>query len=335
MVATLEPPKVRLPEIEDLTRREFLGGALALAVLSACGDDDAEPTPSVATREVEGMFGTVEIPTNPQRVIVDNNTALGNMLAMGYKPIAASVNRNSLPHYLLDGVEGVEDVTAEQGGIDVEKALALNPDLIIAFGGIKGNPFNQENCEVYSQAVATFCYAQDYVYEEDIKANVEAIGRALDDESKAREVIADFDQRVAEMREKVVEAGFDSRPVSVLRVFADGGFSLRIGTSESIIFRAIGIPQPEGQQNPEDFSISVSAENVRILNDAYALIIYIDSNSDQTPETLLREEIWSTVTAVKEERVVFVDSGVWNSIDIIGATEIMNDIEELVLPLGE
>lgn len=334
--AVLERPTTGdLLEIEDLTRREFLAGAVVAALLVACGGDDEEPTPAPETRDVEGMFGTVAVPESLQRVIVDNNTALGNMLALERKPIAASVNTNSLPHYLLDGVEGVEDVTAEEGGIDVEKALALNPDLIIAFGGIRDNPFNQENCEIYAQAVATFCYEQNYVYEEDIKANVEAVGRALDEEQKAREVIARFNKRVAELSEKVKEAGFDSKTVSVLRVFANGNFSLRFGTSESIIFRAIGIPQPEGQQNPEDFALAVSTENVRILNDAWALVIYVDSNSEETPETLLREEIWTTVTPIEENRVVFVDAGVWNSIDILGAMEIMNDIEEKLLPLAE
>jgi len=331
---TLPAPPVERPEITHLTRREFLGGVMALAVLAACGGDEESSTATPTTRAIDDMFGTVNLPDRPERVIADNNTTLGNMLALGVKPVGASVNLNSLPTYLANQMEGVVDVTAPDGGVDLEKALALNPDLIIAVGGNREGGWNAESCDSYRQAATTFCYQQDYVYEEDIKQNVISVAAARGIEDAADEIIADYDARVADLSEQVRAAGFNDKSVTVIRVFQDGTYSIRVGTSESIVFRAVGIPQPEGQQDPEEFSIDLSLERLNVLNEAYAIVVYIDDNSQETPESLLDLEVWQGLTPVQEERIIFVSSGVWNSIDILGAMEIMNDVEEQLLPLA-
>lgn len=296
--------------------------------------DTEEPaTQASDTRELEDMLGPVTVPANPARVIA-SSTALGNMLALGVRPVGTNINVNSVPRYLADQMEGIADVTGE-GGIDVEKALALDPDLIIAIAGSGGELWNKEVCERYKAAVTTFCYDQSYVYEEDIKQNVVQVAHALGIEDRADAVLAEYYARIADLKQKVSDAGFNDKPVTVVRIFQDGNYSIRIGTSESIIFRAVGIPQPPGQQDPEEFSIDLSMERLDVLNEAYAVVIYIDDNSSVTKSEILDNDVWRSLTPVQEDRVVFVSSGVWNSIDIQGAFEIMDDVETLILPLAQ
>lgn len=218
--------------------------------------DRSTATPGESeTRIVDDYFGPVEVPANPQRVVAESSIELGNMIALGLKPIGAGVNLNSLPGYLADQMEGVVDLTTEEG-IDLEKALELKPDLILAGSGSATDPWNKEACDLYRAGLpATFCYAYGYTYEEEIKKNLTEIAGALNVEEKAGEVIAAFDARVAELRTRVEAAGLTDKPVSVVRLSAGGNYSIRIGTTESIAFRALGIPQPEGQQNPDDFSV--------------------------------------------------------------------------------
>jgi iron complex transport system substrate-binding protein len=289
---------------------------------------------SSGTRVIEDLTGEVALPANPQRVVAAESVTLGNMLALDFKPIATGVNVNSLPFYLQDKMDGVEDITTAED-IDLERALALGAEMIITFGGPEEDPWNMESCELYAQALPTFCYAYNYVYEEEIKRNLMELGRALNLEDRAEEVLTEYDARVEELKQKVLDTGFTDKPVSVVRIGQNGGYSIRIGTSESIVFRAIGIPQPEGQQNPDDFRIDLSLENLSILNQAYAVIVYVDDNAAADGETVMNSDVWKNLEPVKNGRVVQVNSGVWNSVDILGAMAIMDDIEDLVLPLAE
>lgn len=317
-----------------ISRREVIVGSIAatFAVSTSGSAQDGSATPA-ATREVVDKLGPVTVPASPQRVIAEGNSTLGNMIALGVTPIGALVNTNSLPTFMTGKVDGIVEVNGD-GGIDLEKALALDPDLIIAIWGSGGRDWNLENVQRYKQAVATYAYEQSYVYEEDIKQNVVQVAVALGVEDRADAILKEYDDRVADLRQHVLDVGFDDKPVTVVRVFDDGTYSIRIGTSESIIFRAIGIPQPEGQRNPEDFSLELSLEHLDMLNDAYAVIIYIDDNSKTKPEDIIDDPIWQSTTPVQENRVIFVNSGVWNSIEILGAFAIMDDIESLLLPLA-
>ncbi|MFT4040063.1 MAG: ABC transporter substrate-binding protein [Thermomicrobiales bacterium] len=345
MPQVLELPETLSPQTPNserrrgatITRRYFIASGAGAALLAAApGAAHGQAATPTATRVVTDMLGPVTLPDHPQRVVVEGNSTLGNMIALGAKPLAATMNQNSLPAFLAGKIDGVEDVYDESaGGIDIERMLALEPDLVIAVWGAGGTGWNLENVERYRQAVpATFAYEQNYVYEEDLKQNLLDVATALNLEENAAGVLAAYDARVSALRQAVQDAGFADKPVTVLRVFNDGGYSIRIGTSESIIFRAIGIPQPEGQQDPTLFSIDVSPERLDILNDAYAVVVYVDDNSTVTQEQILSSPLWQSVTAVQEDRVIFVNSGIWNSIEIPGAMAIMDDIEQHLLPLG-
>src|SRR5262249_30725126 len=155
----------------------------------------------------------------------------------------------------------------------------------------------------------TYAYEQSYTYEEDIKQNLLEVAKALNVADRAGAVLAAYDQRIADLRQAVINVGFDDKPVTVVRVFAGGSLWIPFGTSESIIFRAIGIPQPEGQRDPEQFGMEISLERLDILNAAYALVIYVDDNADVTQDDILTSPVWQSVTPVREGRVIFVNSG--------------------------
>ncbi len=322
--------------VEAINRREFISGTLAAALLAACGQNPVE-TPDQTTRRVQDLFGSVTVPNRPRRLIAGEDVTLNNMLALGVKPVGGFIYADSLirhtQHLLPDDYV---DLRAE-GDLNLEKALTLDPDLLIALGGTKDNPRNQQACEKWSQAMPTFCYEYDFIYEEQIKNNVLELGRALNLEDKARTVTADFDDRVAEMRRKVTDAGFTDKPVSVIRVLDANTYAIRIGTLESVVFRAIGIPQPEGQRDPLKFQVEISSENLEILNEAYALVVYADDDDfrggQSVTQPVIRDHpVWQALTPVKENRVVFLPP--WNGADLPKALTIMDEIEEFLLPLG-
>ncbi|WP_460707695.1 TroA family protein [Myceligenerans halotolerans] len=115
------------------------------------------------------------------------------------------------------------------------------------------------------------------------------------------------------LKARVEAAGLTEQPVSTLRLSEDGSYSIRIGTSESIAYRALGVAQPEGQTDPDDFSIDVGEENLDLLDSAHTLFVYVDDTADGEREKVESSPLWKTLPAVENNRVHFVDSGVWNS----------------------
>ncbi len=330
----MDPPA---PSIEAINRREFISGVLAAALLAACGQNPVD-APEQTTRRVQDLFGTVTVPSRPARLIAGEDVTLNNMLALGVKPVGGFIYADSLirhtQHLLADDYV---DLRAE-GELNLEKALTLDPDLLIALGGTKENPRNQQACEKWRQAMPTFCYEYNFIYEEQVKNNVLELGRALNLQDKAKSFIGDFDDRVAEMRDKVRDAGFTDKPVSVVRVLDANTYAIRIGTLESIVFRAIGIPQPEGQRDPLKFQVEISAENLEILNESYALVVYADDDDfrggQSVTQPVIRDHpVWQALTPVKEGRVVFLPP--WNGADLPKALTIMDEIEEFLLPLAK
>jgi iron complex transport system substrate-binding protein len=330
----LDPPA---PTVEAINRREFISGALAAALLAACGQKPSE-TPEETSRRVKDLFGTVTVPNRPERLIAGEDVTLNNMLVLGVKPVGGFIYADSLIRHTSHLLPAdYVDLRAE-GELNLEKALTLDPDLLIALGGTKENPRNQEACAKWRQAMPTFCYEYNFIYEEQIKNNVLELGRALNLENKAEAVISDFDDRVADMKRKVRDAGFTDKPVSVVRVLDANTYAIRIGTLESIVFRAIGIPQPEGQRDPLKFQVEISSENLEVLNESYALVVYADDDDfrgrQSVTQPVIRDHpVWQALTPVKEGRVVFLPP--WNGADLPKALTIMDEIEEHLLPLAK
>jgi len=325
----------------SVRRRRTLSLAAALAMaaalgLTACGGSTEKETASAAptTRSIEDYFDTVEIPSNPQRVIAGDSATLGNIFALGVTPVAAAANSHSLPHHLAEQMDGVVDVR-EGDDINWEKVLAQNPDLFITFAGSEGDPWNKEMYDKAAGAIPTFGYVYNYVYLEQIKKNFTEIARALNKQDVAEARLAELDDRLAELKERVAAAGLTDKPVSVLRVGEEGWRSIRIGTSESIAFRALGIAQPKGQTKPDDFSIDISEENLDLLDSAHTLFVYVDDTAKGEQEKVESSPLWKTLPAVKAGRVHYVNSGIWNSIDIDGFDLILDDIVKYFIEPAE
>jgi iron complex transport system substrate-binding protein len=318
----------------DSTRREFFRlvatSGLAVSALASCQSKADEPSAGDETTVIKDFYGPVTLPSKPTRVVAAESVTLSNLIALGIKPIGAAVNRNSLPHYLADQMVGVEDVTADEG-LDLEKALSLEPDLIITSVGSAEDQWDKESYEKYKAAVATFGYTHGYTYIEELQHNVDEIARAVDRRDRARELMRAYEDRTKELKERVRRSGLTDTPVSVVRLSQDANYSIRIGTSESIAFRALGITQPEGQRDPDKFSIEFSLERLAILNQADTVFVYVDDNASAERAAVVDSPLWRSLEPVRRGRVHFVNSGVWNSIDIPGLMVILDDIEKFFL----
>jgi iron complex transport system substrate-binding protein len=138
-------------------------------------------------------------------------------------------------------------------------------------------------------------------------------------------VVADLEGRIAALADRFAGAMAD-KPVSILRVGTDAFYSVRFGSLESSLLKAVGIPRPANQQVPEDFAFDLSMERLEDV-DAWAILVYVDEGADGDRLSIEANPLWAGLGAVEAGRVFTVDAGVWNGLDPIAADLVLDDID--------
>jgi ABC-type Fe3+-hydroxamate transport system substrate-binding protein len=330
-----------MPSIRTASRPAL--AAAALLLLAGCSAAPADDTvPAEEMRTVTDYFGTVEVPAEPLRIVAADPVSLSLMLSLDVQPVAASFNPLALPAHLGERGDDIENVAGEEGGFDpdLEGILAQEPDLVIVAAGYDGEGDDAWNKETYDRIAATgvptFGYAyNDGVSLEDVTGGLDAVAEALGRTDEADRLMSDLTERMDALRGRVAAAGLEDEPVSAVRLSADGQYSIRVGTGESIAFRALGMAQPEGQRDPSAFRIDLSPENLGLLSSADALFVYTDEGAEAEREAVASSPLWSGLPAVRDDRVHWVEASVWNASDPIGLGMILDDIESLFIEPAE
>ena len=333
-------------KISAAPRRSF-GILLAASLLALTGcagtaGDEADGGSDAETRTVEDYFGPVEIPAEPLRVVAADPISLSLMLSLDVEPVAASFNPLSLPAYLGEGAADIENIAGEGGGFDpdIEAILAQDPDLVVVVAGYDGEGDEAWNKETYDKIAASGIPVYGYEYNdgvsfEDVESGVTSVADALGKQQDGETLMSDLAERMTELKARVAAAGLSDKPVSAVRLSDGGNYSIRVGTGESIAFRGLGMAQPEGQQDPSLFRIELTEENLNVLASADTLFVYTDEGADAEKDAITSTPLWSTLPAVQNDRVNWVEASVWNASDPVGLGMILDDIEKLFIAPAE
>ena len=147
-------------------------------------------------------------------------------------------------------------------------------------------------------------------------------------EDKAAEIIAGYDERLAELKSKVSEADFSDKPVATIVWQGSGNFFVPVDRPSNMILRSLDIPQPSFQSDPSAGEVSFSFENVALLKEAYAVVVLLEGAGTQ--EDLEASPVWQLIDPVKNGRVIFLDADLWDW-DYMPA---LGDVEQKLLPLA-
>lgn len=318
---------------DALDRRGFLTGSLAASALwlSGCASDDpnaaAEPGDGEATHTVDDAFGTTTIPTHPQRIVADSVGTLAHLTALGVIPVAAAVPTDISPEYLGPEAAAVDNVVADDGWtINIEQALALQPDLILAVGA----DYNKKNCKRYKAAMPTYAYVERYVVDvEEIKADFRTLAAAIGREDAAETAIADFDATIEETRARVEESGLTDVPVGVVRFDSTGFIGIRTGELSNVVLDAVGLAQPTWPEPDLSGYVELSMENLDMLERAEILMVCTDDNVDIDELDVFDSALWKGLAPVASGQAYFV--GAWNGADLIQLGLIAEAVDEHLL----
>lgn len=321
---------------EKELKRKFWSLLSILAILSlfalvGCGNTSKEtskektdtPKPEETTNySVDHAMGTTEIPATPERVVILTNEGTEALLALGVKPVGAVMSWDQDPWYehISAEMEGVE-VVGDEIEVNIEKIAKLKPDLII------GNKVRQEALYNQLKAIAPTIFSEDLAG--DWKINFELYAKALNLEEKGQEVLADYDNKVAELKttlgdkvnQEISVVRFSSRPT---RIYYTDSFS-------GVVFNQLGFKRAAHQAKlfTEDnkmgnFAVEVDKELIPEM-DADVLFYFTYADSIAVEEEWTNDPLWKNLKVVKEGNAHKVSDIIWNTAGGVKAANIMLD----------
>jgi iron complex transport system substrate-binding protein len=268
-----------------------------IAMLSGCGntsstDNKKEEKTKEETITYQSENGPVEVPANPERVVVLSSFA-GNVMALDVNIVGVDSWSKMNPRF-QDKLQDAEEVSSK----DLEKIIELEPDLIIGLSNIT----NIDKLNEIAPTV-TFTYNKvDY-----LQQHIE-IGKLLNKEKEATAWVEDFKERAAALGEKVRETIGEDTTVSVLESFDKQiyiyGDSWGRGTE--ILYQEMQLEMPEKVKetalDPGYYAISQE-----VIPEYAGDYLVISKFSDQD-NSYLESESFKTIPAVKNNQVIEVDA---------------------------
>ncbi len=280
-----------------------------LFILSACssqpkdtgsnGSGTAAPE-APATNDKDSASGTityqsengpVEVPANPQRVIV-LSTFAGDLIHLGVNMVGVD-SWSKLNPAFADKLKDAEEVSDE----NLEKIIELNPDLIIGLSTIK----NVDKLKEIAPTV-TFTYGKvDYLTQ-----HLE-IGKLVNKEKKAQAWIDDFKQRAEKAGEEIRAKIGEDATVSVIESFEKQlyVYGNNWGRGTEILYQAMKLKMPEKVKETalKEGYYAISTEVLPEFAGDYIIL----SKFNDADTSFQQTDTYKQIPAVKNGRVFEAD----------------------------
>ncbi|MFJ7978147.1 iron-hydroxamate ABC transporter substrate-binding protein [Peribacillus sp. NPDC096379] len=268
---------------------------LLLLVISACSnnttqdeskkDANQEKNPETITYESEN--GPIEVPADPQRVVVLSSFA-GNVMSLGVNLVGVDDWSKMNPNF-EEKLKGVEAVTDES----LEKLIELKPDLIIGLDNVK-------NVDKLKDIAPTVVYTYGKV--DYLTQHIE-IGKLLNKEKEARAWVDDFKQRAQATGEEIKAKIGEDATVSVIEnwdkqlyVYGDNW-----GRGTEILYQEMKLNMPEKVKETalKDGWYALSLEVLPEFAGDYVIF----SKDSDTDNSFLETDTYKNIPAVKNNHV--------------------------------
>ncbi|MHA6484225.1 ABC transporter substrate-binding protein [Paenibacillus sp. strain BS8-2] len=250
---------------------------------SATAGETTQPTTTPAeqpasTWTVEHELGSIEFSEVPKKIIVLDTYLLDIALALGIEPIGVaeeSAGKQELPPYLEEHVNFELNWVGARSEPNLELMTALEPDLIIADLSRHQNSYEALE-KIAPTLVVTGSGADDW------KTIIAKMGQVIQQEDKAATVVAGFEQKLQDGKEKLAGNGIEVvaavtlYPQSKVRVYTADSYTGAIlhGLGFKLSHEADGKPYEE-----------LSVEALRDMTpNAYVLLQSPQYTADVKPE---------------------------------------------------
>jgi len=302
-------------------------------LLAACGsnEDDAKNTAEAPKEKEEGYtvehaMGETTLEKTPEKVVILTNEGTEALLALGVTPVGAVQSWTGDPWYehIAEDMKDVEVVGVESQ-VNVEAIAALQPDLII------GNKMRQEDIYEQLKAIAPTVFAEDL--RGNWKNNFELYAKAVNKEEKGKEVLAAYDQRIEDLKEKLGDK-LDTK-VSMVRFMAGDVRIYHKDSFSGVILEQIGLARPESQDKEDFAEKGVTKERIPAMDGDILFYFTYDEGDGKATEVekeWIEDPLFQNLEVAKKGEVHKVDDAIWNTAGgVMAANLMLDDLEKHML----
>lgn len=270
------------------------------------------------TRIISTTTGDIEVPVNPQRVVVQY--LMGDVVRLGIIPVGVSD--------VYDGAAFAELVTDSVGlgwfpEWEEESIMVLDPDLILVISA--------DDVERYSKIAPTILIPYDIMTQDE---RITFIGEVLNRQEEAAKVIEEYNTNLEAAKDKLLQAGIYEYTVSVFEGGADSAMSVKgdqYGTG-AMLYRELGLKAPEAvKTNIIDKNSGGEQVSFEALNQYSG--DFIVRNTYEGMADLSQDAIWNTIPAVVNNRIIGIEFGLSYYPDIYSATAQLDYVTEALISL--
>ncbi|WP_032365164.1 ABC transporter substrate-binding protein [Rhodococcoides fascians] len=291
--------------------------ALAVAAgATACSSaDTADGSAGEATRTVETVRGSIDVPDNPLRVVTLEPVELDTTVALGIVPVGTAVLSETagVPPYLGTEAAGIATVgtVAEP---TIEDIAAAQPDLILGTETRHAQYYDQ----LSAIAPTVFIASQSDPWRDSVRF----VGRVLGKEAKAEELLTAYDDRCAEIAEKHDTAGKTAqliRPRSgELTLYGPSSFA---GST----LECAGFTTPPRPEWTDEISVDLSPE---LAAQAAADLIVVTADNPSDPGAIPASITDNAATLPNPHAV---DLSYWiTGVGPMGGQTVLDDIDRIL-----
>ncbi len=305
----------------------------------SCARDAAAADPGPPTRQAHNAAGVspdvVQVPADPQRIVVLSGDQLDGLCALGLQSrvVAAAVADGSAgqPAYLGGAVHGV-NVAGSWTNPDLGRIAAAHPDLILGSQGLTPQLYPK----LAAIAPTVFTAAPGAAWED----NLHAVGAATARDVAVDALLAGFMQRAAQIGASHDAAHFQASVVQLtttsIRVYGSRNFPASVLT-------AAGVDRPASQRFTDKPYIEIPATDADLaknpdLSAADADVVYVScvsSAAAQRAATVLDSGPWRKLSANRDNRVYVVNDEIWQTGEgPVAARGILDDLRLLNAPIN-
>ncbi|MGH0430248.1 iron-hydroxamate ABC transporter substrate-binding protein [Bacillus hominis] len=265
---------------------------LFVLVMSACSNGSTDKKGDTKGNKSETITyqsenGKVEVPANPQRVVVLSSFA-GNVMSLGVNLVGVDSWSKQNPRF-DSKLKNVAEVSDE----NVEKIAELNPDLIIGLSNIK-------NVDKLKKIAPTVTYTYGKV---DYLTQHLEIGKLLNKEKEAKTWVDDFKKRAQTAGKEIKAKIGEDATVSVVENFNKQlyVYGENWGRGTEILYQEMKLKMPE-KVKEKALKEGYYALSTEVLPEFAGDYLIVSKNKD-TDNSFQETESYKNIPAVKNNRV--------------------------------
>ena len=305
----------------------------------SCAREPAAADPGPPTRPAHNPAGitpdTVQVPAEPQRIVVLSGDQLDALCALGLQSrvVAAALpdDSSSQPSYLGEAVHGLPGA-GTRSKPDLGAITAAHPDLILGSQGLTPKLYPQ----LAAIAPTVFTAAPGAAWQD----NLRGVGVATARSGAADGLIDGFAQRANQIGASHDAAHFQA---SIVQLTTD---TVRIYGAQNFpasVLTAVGVDRPAAQRFKDNPYIEIGASDADLakgpdFSAADADIVYVSCASPAAAvraATVLDSDPWRKLSANRDNRVFVVNDEVWQTGEgLVAARGIVDDLRWVNAPIN-